>query len=108
MTGQNIGALVIIGLFMLIPLAMGAIAGKKSLPTTEDFFVQGRGMGSIAVFFTVAATWWSAFAFMGSNALFYARGPLYWTAIAWNILFGVLYFVVGKRVWFFEIGRAHV
>ena len=101
MTGQNIGALVIIGLFMLIPLAMGAIAGKKSLPTTEDFFVQGRGMGSIAVFFTVAATWWSAFAFMGSNALFYARGPLYWTAIAWNILFGVLYFVVGKRVWFF-------
>lgn len=100
MTGQNIGALLIIGLFMLIPLAMGAVAGRKSIPTTEDFFVQGRGMGSVAVFFTVAATWWSAFAFMGSNAYFYTRGPLYWTAIAWNILFGVLYFMVGKRVWF--------
>lgn len=101
MTGQNIAALTIIGLFMLIPLAMGAIAGKKSIPTTEDFFLQGRGMGSLAVFFTVAATWWSAFAFMGSNAYFYLRGPLYWTAIAWNILFGLLYFVVGKRVWFY-------
>lgn len=101
MTGQNIAALAIIGLFMLIPLAMGAIAGKKSIPTTEDFFLQGRGMGSLAVFFTVAATWWSAFAFMGSNAYFYLRGPLYWTAIAWNILFGLLYFVVGKRVWFY-------
>lgn len=100
MTGNNIGALVIIGLFMLIPLAMGALAGKKSIPTTEDFFLQGRSMGSIAVFFTVAATWWSAFAFMGSNSLFYLKGPLYWTAIAWNILFGVLYFAVGKRVWF--------
>lgn len=100
MSGNNIAALFIIGLFMLIPLAMGAVAGKKSIPTTEDFFLQGRGMGSIAVFFTVAATWWSAFAFMGSNAFFYLKGPLYWTAIAWNILFGILYFVVGKRVWY--------
>jgi len=99
--GNNVAAILIIGLFMLIPLAMGAIAGKKSMPTTEDFFVQGRGMGSVAVFFTVAATWWSAFAFMGSNAYFYLKGPLYWTAIAWNILFGVLYFLVGKRIWHF-------
>ena len=82
MSTSNIMALVIIALFMLIPLAMGAVAGKKSIPTTEDFFLQGRGMGSVAVFFTVAATWWSAFAFMGSNAYFYLKGPLYWTAIA--------------------------
>ncbi len=100
MTGSNIAALLIIALFMLIPLAMGAVAGKKSLPTTEDFFVQGRGMGSVAVFFTVAATWWSAFAFMGSNSYFYLSGPLYWTAIAWNILFGIIYFGVGKKIWY--------
>ncbi|MDO4544759.1 MAG: sodium:solute symporter family protein [Bacillota bacterium] len=101
MSGQNIMALLIIALFMLIPLAMGAIAGRKSIPTTEDYFVQGRGMGSVAVFFTVAATWWSAFAFMGSNSWFFLEGPLYWTAIAWNIFFGVLYFVIGKKVWYF-------
>lgn len=99
--GQDILAVGIIGLFMLIPLWMGVVAGKKSLPTTEDYFVQGRGMGSVAVFFTVAATWWSSFAFLGSNAYFYSKGPVYWTAIAWNILFGLLYFVVGKRVWFY-------
>ncbi len=101
MSGQDIGAILIIFLFMLIPLIMGAIAGKKSLPTSEDFFVQGRGMGSVAVFFTVAATWWSSFAFLGSNGLFYTSGPLYWTAIAWNIFFGVMYYVIGKRVWYF-------
>ena len=56
MSAQEIMALLIIALFMLIPLAMGAVAGKKSIPTTEDYFVQGRGMGSVAVFFTVAAT----------------------------------------------------
>ncbi|MDR1893581.1 MAG: sodium:solute symporter family protein [Spirochaetales bacterium] len=94
-------SLLILALFMLIPLIMGVVANKKLLPTTEDFFVQGRAMGSVAVFFTVAATWWSAFAFLGSNGYFYALGPVYWTAIAWNILFGMLYFVIGKRVWFF-------
>ena len=98
---QNVIAVFIIGLFMAIPLWMGAVANKKSIPTTEDFFVQGRAMGSLAVFFTVAATWWSSFAFLGSNAYFYTRGPVYWTAIAWNILFGLLYYLVGKKVWFY-------
>lgn len=100
MSGNNIGAVLIITGFMLIPLAMGAFASRKALPTTEDFFVQGRGMGSVAVFFTVAATWWSSFAFLGSNASFYLDGPLFWTALAWNIAFGLMYYVVGKRVWF--------
>jgi solute:Na+ symporter, SSS family len=98
---QGATAVIIIGLFMLIPLVMGGIAKKKSLPTTEDFFVQGRAMGSLAVFFTVAATWWSSFAFLGSNAYFYTMGPVYWTGIAWNIFFGVLYYLVGKRIWFY-------
>lgn len=101
MTGNSVIALVIIGLFMIIPLVMGAVAGKKSVATTEDYFVQGRGMGSVAVFFTVAATWWSAFAFMGSNSWFFLEGPLYWTAIAWNIFFGIMYMIVGKKVWYF-------
>src|SRR5699024_11656063 len=48
----------------------------------------------------LSATWWSAFAFLGSNASFYVEGPVYLTAFAWNILFGYLYFVVGKRIWF--------
>ncbi len=98
---QSALAIIIIGLFMAIPLAMGMLAKRKSIPTTEDFFVQGRTMGSLAVFFTVAATWWSSFAFLGSNAYFYTRGPVYWTAIAWNLFFGVLYYLVGKRVWFY-------
>ncbi|MDR2109913.1 MAG: sodium:solute symporter family protein [Spirochaetaceae bacterium] len=98
---QNFSAIAILGLFMFIPLCMGLVANKKLLPTTEDFFVQGRAMGSVAVFFTVAATWWSAFAFLGSNGYFYAQGPVYWTAIAWNLLFGFLYYFIGKRIWFY-------
>ncbi|GAB3181618.1 sodium:solute symporter family protein [Nesterenkonia halophila] len=100
MTSTEVIGLLVIAGFLLVPLAMGAVASRKATATAEDFFVQGRGMGSVAVFFTVAATWWSAFAFLGSNASFYLDGPLYWTAIAWNIFFGVMYYLVGKRIWF--------
>ncbi|MFB4161729.1 sodium:solute symporter family protein [Geomicrobium sp. JSM 1781026] len=95
-----IAGVVIIVLFMVIPLIVGVIAATRAQSSSNDYFIQGRGMGSVATFFTVSATWWSAFAFLGSNASFYTEGPVYLTAVAWNILFGVLYFVVGKRIWY--------
>ena len=94
------GSLLIIAAFMIIPLVVGVLSARQSQETSEDFFVQGRAMGSIAVFFTVAATWWSAFAFLGSNATFYTNGPVFLTALAWNLLFGFMYYSIGKRVWF--------
>lgn len=97
---QNVIALLVIGSFMVFPLVIGFAAKSKSRATAEDYFIQSRAMGGIAVFFSVAATWWSAFAFLGSNGYFYTTGPMYWTAIAWNILFGVMYFGVGKKIWY--------
>ena len=98
---QNIIALCVIGFFMIFPLAIGFVAQRKASGSAEDYFIQSRSMGPVAVFFSVAATWWSAFAFLGSNGYFYTTGPLYWTAIAWNVLFGILYFGVGKKIWYF-------
>ncbi|ALM53346.1 sodium:solute symporter family protein [Halomonas huangheensis] len=94
------GSILIIAAFMIIPLIVGLVSSRQSQGTSEDFFVQGRAMGSVAVFFTVAATWWSAFAFLGSNATFYTSGPVYLTALAWNLLFGFMYYWIGKRVWY--------
>lgn len=97
---QNVIALCVIGFFMIFPLVIGFTAKGKASGSAEDYFIQSRGMGGIAVFFSVAATWWSAFAFLGSNGYFYTSGPLYWTAIAWNIFFGIMYFGVGKKIWY--------
>lgn len=98
---QNVLALLIMGTYMFIPLFIGSKAGEKELQTPEDFFLQSRSMGSLAVFFTVQATWWSTFAFFGSNAYFYSKGPVYWTTIAWDFLFGILFLVIGKGIWFY-------
>ena len=65
-------------------------------------------MPLFTLFFTVYATWWSSFAFLGSTSYFYTKGPVYLTAIAWNILFGVLFYVLGKRIWHYGKNRAYI
>ncbi|GAA3058026.1 MULTISPECIES: sodium:solute symporter family protein [Actinomycetes] len=100
MNTQEILGIAAIGGALAIPLVIGLIASMKARPTTSDYFVQGRAMGPIALFFTVQATWWSAFAFLGSNANFYLYGPAYWTAVIFNIFFGIMYYWIGKKVWF--------
>lgn len=97
----NAVAILIIGASMFIPLWIGAKAGEKDMKTVSDFFIHSRNMGLITVFFTVQATWWSAFAFLGSTAYYYYNGPVYWTTIGWDLLFGILFLVIGKRIWFY-------
>lgn len=93
--------LMIVFIFTFIPLIFAEIARNKSVPTIEDFFLQSRKMPTIMVFFTVYATWMSAFAFLGAGGYFYEMGPVYMTAIAWDVLFGLLFMLIGKRVWYY-------
>ncbi|MDO4393910.1 MAG: sodium:solute symporter family protein [Bacillota bacterium] len=90
----------IILLFSFIPLILAELARANSLPSVEDFFICSRDMGTFLAFFTIYSTWYSTFAVMGSSAYFYAEGPLYMTSFAWNALFAVLIFFIGKRIWF--------
>lgn len=92
-------SIMIIFIFAFIPLVVAEIARKESLPTIENFFLQDRKMPLVMVFFTVYATWVSSFAYLGSVSSFYLNGPVYMTALAWNILFGLLFKVIGRRLW---------
>ena len=91
--------LMIIFVFTFVPLFLAEVARKKALPTLSDFFLQGRKMSLLMVFFTVYTTWMSIFAFLGASGYFYSRGPVYMTTIAWDALFGLLFFVFGERIW---------
>lgn len=97
--------LMIIFVFTFVPLALAEIARAKFRYTIEDFFLQSRRMNLLMAFFTVYATWVSSFAFLGSTASFYNQGPLYMTCFAWNILFALLFMVMGRRIWFY--GKRH-
>lgn len=93
--------LMIVFVFAFIPLIFAEIARNKSVPTIEDFFVQGRRMPTFMLFFTVYATWMSAFAFLGASGYFYEMGPVYMTAFGWDVLFGLLFMLVGRRIWYY-------
>lgn len=97
---DNLLGLYIIFAVMLIPVLIALWVGRDARKTVEDFFLQSRRMGGAVTFFTVGATWWSSYAFLGSIGYFYGRGPLYWSALAWNIFFGVLFYFIGRKIWY--------
>ncbi|MDR2163442.1 MAG: sodium:solute symporter family protein [Clostridiales Family XIII bacterium] len=102
---ENTLILLTIFVFTFVPLILAEVARKHSLPTLEDFFIQGRGMPVTMVFFTIYATWVSSFAFLGSASHFFTHGPVYATCFAWNALFAALIYFLSERVWHY--GREH-
>lgn len=91
--------LLIIFVFAFTPLVIVEFARVKSTLSLEDFFLLSRKMPLLLSFFTVYATWVSSFAFIGATSSFFSDGPLYMTCFAWNILFGLLFMVIGKKIW---------
>lgn len=91
--------IVIILLFAVIPLYIGSAASTHSVNTINDYFLCNRSLGTLPLFFTTYATWWSTFAFISSTSSFYYHGTIYLIALGWNALFGVLLLVYGKRLW---------
>lgn len=91
--------LLIICTFAFIPLFLGEKAREKSIGSAEDFILQGRRMKIFPMYATVFATWMSAFAFMGGVTYFFEEGPIYMTTVGWDMLFAVLFIVLGRRIW---------
>ncbi|MDO4552032.1 MAG: sodium:solute symporter family protein [Bacillota bacterium] len=98
----------VIFVFTFIPLILAEVARKSALPTVEDFFLQSREMSLLLSFFTIYATWVSSFAFLGATSSFYSTGPVYLTCFAWNALFGLLFMVMGRRLWRYGKRRGYV
>lgn len=103
--GISTVVLMIIFAFTFVPLVLSEFARSRFTYTLEDFYIQSRNMGGTVAFFTIYATWVSSFAFLGSTNSFYTQGPLYMTSLAWNVLFAVIFLIVGRRIWFY--GKTH-
>ncbi len=97
----NALTLMMICVFAFVPLLLGELARNRSLPTSEDFILQGRKMKILPMYATVFATWMSAFVFIGGMAYFHEQGPVYMTTVGWDALFAVLFIGVGKRLWYY-------
>ncbi len=55
----------IVGAYMVVALAVGAVAYRLTERTAEDYYLAGRTLGTVVLLFTTFATLLSAFTFFG-------------------------------------------
>ncbi len=91
--------LLFICIFAFVPLLLGEKAANLSAGSLEDFILQGRRMKLFPMYATIFSTWMSAFAFMGGIGYFFEKGPIYMTTVGWDMLFAVLFILLGRRIW---------
>lgn len=85
--------------YLIVTVALGVIANRRLAPNLEDFLLYGRKTGFVILYFTVVATYHSAFAFLGSGGFFYTHGIGFWVAGSWTVLVGAITYVLGSRIW---------
>ena len=90
----------IILLYLLVTLAIGFYAYRKSQNNPDDYFLASRGVGPIVLFFTLVATNFSAFFFLGFAGAGYRIGYSYYGIMSFGTAIVALsFYFVGHKVW---------
>ncbi|MEL6676716.1 MAG: sodium:solute symporter family protein [Bacteroidota bacterium] len=79
--------------------------GRKKMDSPEAYFLAGRNVKTLTLFFTILATNFSAFYFLGFAGEAYRIGYAYYPLMAFGTAFACLsFFLIGTKVW--ELGKA--
>ena len=97
----------IVGGYMIVALAVGAVAYRLTDRTAEDYYLASRTLGTVVLLFTTFATLLSAFTFFGGPNLAYSAGPEWILVMGLmdGIIFAVLWYVLGYKQWL--VGKRH-
>ncbi len=87
--------------YVLVLLLIGSYGARMTGKTREEYFMAGRGLGSIAVFMTLFATNITAFTIIGQAGFAYHVGfGAYGYVIGWSIFVTPFtYYLIGYRSW---------
>ncbi len=92
-------------LYFAILFAIGFYSRKRE-EGAEEYFLAGRSFGSIVLFFTLAATNFSAFTFLGFAGKAYKDGLGEYGVMAVGTSFmAIMFYLIGRKVW--KLGRKH-
>lgn len=86
-------------LYFGVVLALGTFAHRRSLGTTEDYFLANRGVGALLLVGTIVATIVNGLALTGTPALFYEGGVLYGQMFIAVLGCMALMWAFGPQVW---------
>ncbi len=92
--------------YFLIIMFVGFFCRRFARQTAEDFFLGGRNLGPFLLFFTMAATNFSAFTIFGFSGAGYRSGYAFYPIMAFGTGFmAVSFCFIGKKV--YELGKEH-
>ena len=92
--------IIAIFIYFFLLLLIGMYANKKTGKTPEDYFLAKRSFGSVVLFFTIAATNFSAFTFLGFAGKAYTSGFGQYGIMAFGTgMMAIMFYVIGKKVW---------
>jgi solute:Na+ symporter, SSS family len=95
--------------YFVILLIIGLYARKKTSRSVEDYFVAGRTFGPVILFFTMAATNFSAFTFLGFAGKSYQSGFGQYGIMAFGTGFMALtFYIIGRKVWILGKKRKYI
>jgi solute:Na+ symporter, SSS family len=97
----SILGVVVLLVYVSILIGIGAYGARVTLKTREDYFLAGRGLGSIAIFMALFASNITAFTIIGHAGFAYQAGyGAYGYVIGWSIFITPFtYYLVGYRSW---------
>lgn len=100
---------VIVGLYLLFMLGLGLYGRRTAQRTPDDYFLAGRRIGPVVLFFTLIATNFSAFFFLGFAGAGYRVGYSYYPIMAFGTaLVGLAFYFIGHRVWALGKQRGYI
>ena len=91
----------VIGFYVVFLVGVGGYVATLTRSTREDYFLAGRGLGTVAIFMALFASNITAFTIIGHAGLSYEVGfGAYGYVIGWSIFVTPFtYYLIGYRSW---------
>ncbi|MFP4618595.1 MAG: sodium:solute symporter family transporter, partial [Spirochaetaceae bacterium] len=91
--------LFVISCYFLLTLLIGFRFRRQASASIDEFYLAGRGLGPLLLFFTMAATNFSAFTFFGLSGAGYRTGYAFFPIMAYGTGFMALsFFIIGIKI----------
>lgn len=92
--------LLIVVVYFVFLIILGIYAHKRTKKTVEDYFLANRTFGPIILFFTLAATNFSAFTFLGFAGNAYESGFGQYGIMGFGTaIMAIMFYIIGRKVW---------
>lgn len=99
----------IVLVYLLVMLAVGVVFRRRASASTLEFFLAGRGIGRLLLFFTMAATNFSAFTIFGLSGAGYRIGYAFYPIMGFGTGFmAVSFWLIGRPILLLAAERGYV